>query len=127
MVYLDDIIVFSKTPAEHLEHLREVLALLSKAGVTLKAEKCHLFETEVEYLGHVLSPGELRVNEKNIKALRHARQPKTQTELKSFLGMCNVYRRFVRDYALIARPLTKLTSKKLPAQLPVFDEKQTAA
>eukprot|EP00170_Pyropia_yezoensis_P001388 contig_6141_g1392 len=54
----------------------------------------------VEYLGHVLTPGELRVNKKNIKALRHARQPKTQMELKSFLGMCNVYRRFVRDYAL---------------------------
>eukprot|EP00170_Pyropia_yezoensis_P000416 contig_2284_g417 len=95
----------------HLEHLREVLAFLSKAGVTLKAEKCHLFKADVEYLEHVLSSGELRVNEKNIKALRQARKPKTQTELKSFLGMCNVYRRFVRNYALISRPLTKLTSK----------------
>eukprot|EP00170_Pyropia_yezoensis_P000945 contig_4410_g948 len=78
-------IVFSKTPAEHLEHFREVLALLSKAGVTLKAKKCHLFEIEVDYLGHLLSPGELRVNERNINALRQARQPKTQTELKSSL------------------------------------------
>eukprot|EP00170_Pyropia_yezoensis_P000120 contig_1017_g121 len=131
LVYLDDLIVFFKTPAKHLEHLREVLALLCKAGVTLKAEKCHLFENEVEYLGHVLSPGELRVNEKNIKALRQARQPKTQTKLKtkleSFLGMCNVSRRFVRDYAFIARSLTKLTGKKLPAQLSVLDEKQTTA
>eukprot|EP00170_Pyropia_yezoensis_P001007 contig_4681_g1011 len=85
LAHQEDIIVSSKTPAEHQEHLRQVLALLSKAAVTLKAEKCHLFQTEVEYLGHVLSPGELRVNEKNIKALRQARQPKTQTELKSFL------------------------------------------
>eukprot|EP00170_Pyropia_yezoensis_P002053 contig_8751_g2057 len=127
LVYLDDIIVFSETPAEHLEHLREVLALVSKAGATLKAEKCHLLETEVEYQGHVLSLGKLQVNEKNIKALRQARKLQAEAELKSFLGMCNVYGRFVRSYALMARHLTTLTSKKLLAQLPVLDEKQTAA
>lgn len=127
LVYLDDIIVSSAIMEDHIRHLRDVLSLLFNAGVTLKPEKCHLFETKVDYLGHVLSPGELRVNKKNIRALRDASQPKIETALKSFLGMCNVYRRFVRNYALIARPLTKLTSKKLPAQLPVFDEKKAGA
>lgn len=110
-----------------MERLREVQALFFQAGVTLKADKCHLFEAEVEYLGHVSSPGELRVNKNNMKALRQARQPNTQTELKSFLEMCNVYGRFHKDYALVARPLTQLTSVKLPAQLPAFYEKQTAS
>lgn len=90
LVYLDDIIVFSSTMDDHIRRLREVVSLLSKATVTLKPEKCHLFETKVHYPGHVRSPGELRVSEKNIRALRDANQPRTQTNLKSFLGMCNV-------------------------------------
>lgn len=60
--------MFSAIMDDHIRHLRDILSLLSKADVTLKPEKCHLFETKVDYLGHVLSPGELRVNEKNIRA-----------------------------------------------------------
>lgn len=70
MIFLDDIIVVSKIPTEHQEHLQKVLAVLTKAGVALKAQKCHLFETEVEYLKSVLSSEELWVIEKNMKALR---------------------------------------------------------
>lgn len=70
LIFLDDIIVVSKIPTEHQEHLQKVLAVLTKAGVALKAQKCHLFETEVEYLKSVLSSEELWVIEKNMKALR---------------------------------------------------------
>jgi len=68
-----------------------MFTLLGENGVTLKTKKCHLFSNEVEYLGHVVRPGRISVNEKNLKAIRKAIYPKTQTQLRSFLGMCNVY------------------------------------
>jgi len=126
-VYLDDVSVFSRTVDDHIRHLREVLSLLEKAGVLLKPSKCHLFQQEVEYLGHVVRPGQLLVNQNNIKSLAQALPPRNHTELKSFLGMCNVYRRFMQDYAHIAKPLTKLTGKKLPPVLPPLDAAQLAA
>jgi len=127
LVYLEDVIVFSRTVSDHIRHLREVLLLLEKAGVSLKPSKCHLFQQEVEYLGHVFRPGQLLVNQKNSKSLAQALPPRNQTKLKSFRGMCNVYRSFIKDYAHIAKPLTKLTSKKLPHVLPPLDAAQLAA
>jgi len=126
-VYLEDLIVFSRTVGDHIRHLREILLLLEKSGVSLKLSKCHLFQQEVEYLGHVVRPGQLLVSQKNIKILAQALPPRNQTELKSFLGMCNVYRRYIKDYAHIAKPLTKLTNKKLPHVLPPLDAAQIAA
>jgi len=99
LVYLEDIIVFSQSPGEHVEHLREVFAALRGAGVSLKAKKCHLFQEEVEYLGHIVGRGQLKVQEKNIRGLKEASLPRCKKDLRSFLGMCNVYRRFVKDYA----------------------------
>jgi len=122
LVYLDDVIVFSRSPEEHLQHLDEVLTHLEKAGVTLKAAKCHLFHEEVEYLGHVIRLGRVHVLEKNLRALRGLRYLETQTQMKSFLSMCGVYRSFVADFAKIAKPLTALTSTKLPKRLPFFRE-----
>jgi len=127
LVYLDDVIVFSRTVGDHIRHLREVVLLLEKAGVSPKPSKCHLFQQEVEYLGHVVRPGQLPVIQKNIKSLAQALPRRNQTELKSFLGMCNVYRRFIKDYAHIAKPLAKLTSKKLPHVLPSLDAAQLPA
>ena len=125
--YLDDVIVFSRTLDEHILHFREVLLLIKMAGVSLTPSKCHLFQQEVEYLGHVFRSGQLLVNQKNIKSLAQAIPPRNQTELKSILGMCNVHWRFIKDYAQIAKPLTKLTSKKLPHVLPSLDAAQLAA
>ena len=93
----------------------------------LKPSKCHLFQQAVECLGHVVHPGELLVKNKNIKGLEQALPPRNQTELKSFLGMCTVYRRFIKDYAHIAKPLTKLTRTRLPHVLPPLDAAQLAA
>lgn len=127
LVYLDDVIVFSRSAEEHLAHLDQVLTLLKENGVSLKASKCHLFQEEVEYLGHVVRPGRISVNEKNTKALRGLHYPRTQTQLKSFLGMCGVYRRFVPGFAKVARPLTALTSTKLPKELPPPTEETMGA
>jgi len=95
-----------------------VLKCLGNAGVTLKAANCHFFQEEVEYLGHVIRPGRVHALEKNLRALRGLRFPETQTQMKSFLGMCRVYSRFVADLAKIANLLTALTSAKLPRELP---------
>jgi len=93
----------------------------------LKAAKCHCFQEKVEYLGHVVRPGRVHVLEKNLRALRGLRYPETQTQKKSFLGMCGVYLRFVADFAKIAKPLTALTSTKLPQRLPPPREKESKA
>ena len=97
LVYLDDIIIFSQSAGEHVEHLREVLAALRGAGVSLKAKKCHLFQEEVEYLGHIVGRGQLKVQEKNIRGLKKASSPRSKKDLRSFLMMRNAYRRCVKD------------------------------
>jgi len=114
LVYLDDIIVFSQSAGEHVEHLREVFAALRGAGVSLKAKKCHLFQEEVGYLGHIVGRGQLQVQDKNIRGLKEASPPRCKKNLRSFLGMCNVYRRFVKDYGQVARPLAAMTNSKRP-------------
>jgi len=84
LVYLDDLIIFFDDAESHLSHLDTVLTLLGKHGVTLKAQKCHLFSNEVEYLSHVVRPGRLSVKEKNLRAIKNTVFPKTQTQLRSF-------------------------------------------
>jgi hypothetical protein len=105
LVYLDDVIVFSGSRSAHLAHVAEVLTLLGNAGLSLKLNKCHFFSETVDYLGHVIRPGRLGVAEKNTTALKTAPLARTQTELRSFLGLCNVYRRFVPRLPAIAAPL----------------------
>jgi len=100
---------------------------LSRADVSLNATKCILFQEEVEYLGHIVGRGHIRVNEKNLVGLRHAGPSPTKKDLRSFLGMCNVYRRFVKDYAQVARPLTALTSPKASDPLLPFSRDQREA
>jgi len=127
LVYLDDMIVFSHDAETHLSHLDEVFTLQGNAGVTLKAKKCHLFSNKVDYLGHVVRPGRISVNERNLKAIRKAQFPKTQTELRCFLGMCNVYRRFTDSFAKYAKPLNRLASTTLPKRLAPSTQKEQDA
>jgi Reverse transcriptase (RNA-dependent DNA polymerase) len=95
LVYLEDIIVYSTSREEHLDNLDVVLHRLYRAGLSLNLKKCHFFRSEVSYLGHVIGQGTLSVSEKNTRALHTAKPPTTQTELQSFLGIFNVYRRLV--------------------------------
>ena len=113
-MYLDDIIFFSQSARKHAEHLREVFTALRGAGASLKAKKCHLFQEEVEYWGHIVGRGELKVQDKNIRGLKEASFPRCKKDLRNFLGMCNVHRRLVKDYAQVARLLAAMTSSKRP-------------
>ena len=114
LVYLDDIIIFSKTLDENIQHVDEILIVLCEAGMSLKLRKCHFFVKSVEYLGHVIRPGLLQVATRNVEAIERAQHPLTETQVRSFLGMCNVYRRFIKNFARIAAPLVELTKKAAP-------------
>ena len=107
IVYLDDIFIFSWTFDVHLEKVDKVLVTLRRAGVSLKLKKCHFFTDTVNYLGHIIRPGLLSVDQSRVAALKHAQNPRTQSELRSFLGLCNVYRRFVQRYSYLAAPLNQ--------------------
>ena len=110
IIYLDDIIIFSKTPSEHLDRLKAVFAKIVEAGLRLKPKKCEFFKTCVEYLGHIVSKNGIEMNPKIIKVIVKWPRSSTVTEVRSFLGFCNYYRMFIYQYAQVAKPLYKLVS-----------------
>ena len=110
IIYLDDIIIFSKTPEEHLHQLGLVFQKISEAGLKLKPSKCKFFQTRLEYLDHIVSEKGIKTNPKKIQVIWDWPQPTNITETRSFLGLCNYYRKFIKDYAKIAWPLYKLIS-----------------
>ena len=109
-IYLDDIIVFSKTLEEHLEQLQGVFDKLAKAGLKLKPSKCEFFKSKITYLGHIISTAGIETDPKKIKAVKDWTVPKTVTDVHSFLGFTNHYRRFIQGYAKVAQPLNTLIS-----------------
>lgn len=127
LVYLDDIIIFSKDAESHLRHVEQILSALHKANVTIKLGKCAFFTQKVRYLGHIIEPGKLSIDETVTKALKEAEQPRNKQELRSFLGLCNVYRRFVPGYTNISAPLNKLLKADSPDTIADLDEDQETA
>ena len=110
IIYLDGIIVFSKTPEEHLKRLRGVFEKLAKAGLKLKPSKCEFFISKIAYLGHNVSAKGMETDLKKIEAVKNWTTPKTVTDIRGFLGFTNHYRRFIRGYAKVAKPLNTLVS-----------------
>ena len=105
IIYLDDIIVFSDSLREHLHRFRGVFAKLDKAGLKLKPNKCEFFKTRITYLGHIVSSDGIETDPKKVGAVKNWTIPKTVTDVRSFLGFTNYYRRFIRGYAKVAKPL----------------------
>ena len=112
IIYLDDIIVYSETPEEHLQRLEAVFQKISKAGLKLKPSKCEFFRPEITYLGHVVSSRGIATDPKKIRAIQQWPRPTTVTEVRRFTGLTNYYRKFVHGYARVARPLHNLVSGK---------------
>ncbi|CAC5365734.1 unnamed protein product [Mytilus coruscus] len=114
LVYVDDILVFSRKFEEHMKHLQLVFDRLLSAGLTLKPSKCEFAQKEVLYLGHRISREGVKVDQSKVEAVKSFPVPKTETQVRSFLGLCNYYRKFIKNFAYIAKPLTNLTKKDVP-------------
>ena len=114
MTYLDDTIVPSRTFEEGLANLRKVFDALRAANLTLKLGKCHFLKSSVEYLGFTLSEKGVAPGKRVLNAIRDFPAPTNVTGVRSFLGTANFCRRFVKGYAIIAKPLTDLTGKQVP-------------
>ena len=111
MGYLDDMIIFSKTEEEHLQHLEEIFEQLRKAGLKLKLQKCRFFKKHIQYLGHLISDKGIQPLPEKLESIAKMPVPQNAKQVKQFLGLVGYYRKFVPCFSDIARPLTQLTRK----------------
>ncbi|XP_076048730.1 uncharacterized protein LOC143029735 [Oratosquilla oratoria] len=109
MVYMDDIIVLGTSWDDHLKNLEDVLQRLQEASLSLRLEKCHFFQKEVAYLGHVISQEGIKPQPEKVRAIKTFPQPARQKELLSFLGLAGYYRKFIPNFAEISLPLVDMT------------------
>ena len=114
MVYIDDIIVFSRTFEDHLSHLKQVMDRLDQPGLRLKPKKCKFIRERVEYLGHVISKHGIEVDPIKVAAIRDFPPPTNLKSLKSFLGLASYYRCFIPNFSSVAGPLHLLNHKDAP-------------
>lgn len=116
MVYLDDIIIYSRTPEEHAEHIIKVLHALHRHGLKIKPKKCELFHVRLKFLGHIIDVSGVRIrvlpNPDKVDAISKWEEPTNNTELQSFIGAVNYYARMIEGYADRAAPLMAIMSKK---------------
>ncbi|KAL0171115.1 hypothetical protein M9458_031427, partial [Cirrhinus mrigala] len=111
IVYIDDILIFSNTYLEHIQHVRAVLKRLIHHQLYAKEEKCLFHQEKISFLGYVISPEGVAMDETKVNAVRNWPQPKTLKELQRFLGFSNFYRRFIRNFSSVAAPLTSMVKK----------------
>ena len=122
LIFLDDILIFSDTFEEHIKRIEAVFSRLHEHGLKLKPSKCEFFKSTVSYLGHVVSANGVETDPEKIKALSEWPVPHNVKTLRSFLGFTGYYRRYVKDYARIVKPLNDLlighpTNKQAVAEM----------
>ncbi|KAF8052099.1 hypothetical protein N665_1610s0001 [Sinapis alba] len=111
IIFIDDILVYSKTKEDHERHIRAVLGRLREQKLFAKLSKCSLWQKSIGFLGHIVSADGVSIDQEKIKCIREWPQPKSATEIRSFLGFACYYRKFVKGSSSIAQPMTKLTGK----------------
>src|SRR5438034_1091470 len=111
VVYIDDILIYSKTFEEHMEHLKIVFNILRKANLMMKLKKCKFLEQNIEFLGHIVGKDGIKVDPAKIEKVKNLKIPTTVREVRSILGLCSYYRKFVKDFSKIAKPLNELLKK----------------
>ena len=109
IAYLDDIIIFSKTPQEHLLHIRMLFKKLKSANLSMKKSKCSFLSKEIQYLGHILSATGIRPLPAKTHAIQHMQPPTSPKQVRAFLGLVRCYRKFIKGFTKIAKSLTLLT------------------
>ena len=110
-VYLDDVIVFSNTLEEHIDHLNKIFSLFKKVNLRLKQKKCVFATTSIEYLGHIVKKGQILPVVSKVKAIDNAKPPSNVKELQQFLGIVNYYRKFIPNFSQKASSLYELLKK----------------
>nr|GEZ68969.1 putative reverse transcriptase domain-containing protein [Tanacetum cinerariifolium] len=124
IVFIDDILIYSKDEKEHEEHLKAILELLKKEELYAKFSKCEFWIPKVQFLGHVIDIQGIHVDPAKIESVKDWASPKLPTEIRQFLGLAGYYRRFIEGFSKIAKPMTKLTQKKVKFE---WGDKQEAA
>ncbi|GJR96570.1 putative reverse transcriptase domain-containing protein [Tanacetum coccineum] len=120
IVFIDDILIYSKNKQEHEEHLKIILELLKKEELYAKFSKCEFWIPKVQFLGHVIDNKGIHVDPAKIESVKDWASPKTPTEIRQFLGLAGYYRRFIEGFSKIAKPMTKLTQKKVKFEKQLF-------
>ena len=111
LIYLDDILVFSKTEEEHVKHVREVLEILRQQKLYAKLAKCDFGKSELTFLGHVVGAEGVKVDPKKIEVVKEWPDPRDVHNVRQFLGLTNYFRKFIQGYAVICRPISALLCK----------------
>ncbi|GJT70007.1 putative reverse transcriptase domain-containing protein [Tanacetum coccineum] len=113
IVFIDDILIYSRNKVEHEGHFKQILELLKKEELYAKFSKCDFWLSKVQFLGHVIHREGIHVDPTKIELIRDWASPKTPTKIRQFLGLAGYYRRFIEGFSKIAKPMTKLTQKSM--------------
>src|SRR6266498_4709234 len=111
VVYLDDILVCSNTFKEHINHLRKVFIKLREANLMIKLKKCKFRQRKIKFLGHTIGTNGLRTDPENIEKIINYPVPIDVTGVRKFMGLCNYYRKFIKDLSKLSKPLSQLLKK----------------
>ena len=112
IAYFDDIIIFSKTAEEHLDHIKQIFEKLRSTQLSMKLSKCHFFMKEIQYLEHILSTKGIKPLP-SAQAIKNMHPPKIPKQVPAFLGLVGYYRKFIKNFAKIAKPMTLLTHQQV--------------